>query len=854
MKRHKLFKKISFLVGTVFLLPVVSSCRDEVFLFEDEVERIDNRPVVLEVHLPETTRGVNPIKTFPTDAMLHVMGTFLMDDGSEEIRYGGFTINGDQWEQKTPEGTVEYDLFAWPNNCVTAEFKAYYVKGANTLLVPSDDPGNNPVTTLSEVVGKNGEPDSDPLVAYSSGPIKYGHTIVLNFIHACSYLTVEDMPPGMANRFWFTQLDANQDVKENFYNAFRLHLNTNKEMELQFIQKPDPDYGGLVYVEGASQSVVSNGVEKAYFSVFLAPGQYSDFVIGYPGMDEMQPYMYYQKKLPDDETPGSTEPGAGNGGDPGDNTGDLGDTGNPGDNDGDGDDMEPDIEEEGTNNANPFNILKENGVYRFNLSKSAGVNILTPPPGEVWDDSENPIYPVDAEEFLYKVCNPAEYVIPYKGEQVKILEVVGSGTRLCENVNMQWAKYDIFAPSSKNFYTWFQPDLVRGNTFDGDHHYIWNLGSPLFHTVNGTVKNLGLTNADMSFVTRTQYLPDGYEQKNENDYFSLERRGAICNYVQYGTIENIRIRSKLPYWYENNIEPTDLPNYYNDVFNINAYIYSTSSQESHSIGCLVGSNLSGTINRITICCDITLNVANAPSTSTIPTLNIGGIIGQSVSTLINVSTEDKPTITINNVCSYQNAAYYIGGITGYHSGGTINNVILPDVMLMSRGSSGFTSYMGGMAGGLSNAQSGGELLNCSVAGSVYAGKSSMNNLNVSGASYTGGVAGECYESYILNGCLAKVNVYGPTNNLVETVGVTYGTGGVFGRVVQLYDPTAPVQTPVGLRNITFSGSYLVGPSEYIGRFAGIVPTGETWEDDYADNDILITYTGSNVTEYIGTNQ
>lgn len=360
----------------------------------------------------------------------------------------------------------------------------------------------------------------------------------------------------------------------------------------------------------------------------------------------------------------------------------------------------------------------------------------------------------------------------------------------------------------------------------------------------------------MSFITRTRYLPEGYTE-GDDAYFALNRRGAICNYVQYGTLENIRIRSKLPEWFDEAVNGTYDPehpeNFFQKIFQINAQVDANSSQESHNIGCVVGSNLSGTINRVIIMNDMTLSVANYPQTTTIPTLSIGGIIGQSVSALINVSTENRPTITINNVCKYNNASYYIGGITGYHSGGYIENVILPDIEIESRGSEGFNSYIGGAVGGLSNAQSGGELLNCSVAGSIYAGKSSPNNLGISGASYTGGLAGECYESYTVNGCLAKIEVTGPVGTLVVNEGVTYGTGGVFGRVVQLNDPSAPVQTPENIGNITFSGSTLLGPSQYIGRFAGIVPTGETWEGDYADNDILITYTG-NPTEYIGSNQ
>lgn len=827
------------MAGIIMCLPCITSCKDEDFYFDDDVERIDNRPVVLEVHLPEGSRSVSPMQVFPANAMIHVMGTFYMDDGTQERRYGGFRYMGEAWEQYVPQGTTEYQLFNWPNNCVTAEFTAYYVNGANTLLVPTDDPSLNPVTNLSDVAGRNNESDTDPLVARSSGRIKYGHTIVLNFIHACSYLTVEDMPSGMSNRFWFTQLDVNNAPLATFKNAFRLTLNTNKELELQFVQNPDPAFNGMVYVEGAAQSVITDGVEKAYFGVFLPPGQYTNFVIGYPGVDEMQLYMRYSKKMTDTDVP--------------DAGGDTGDTGDPDDNGGDTGDVTPDIEDEETGNTNPFNELEENGVYRFNLSKSAGVNILSPPPAEKWDDNETPIYPVDAEEFLYKICNPADYTIPYNGEEVKILQVVGNGTRLLQNVNMQWQEYDIFGPSLINAFQGFIPELPRGNTFDGNHHWIWNLGSPLFHIVNGTVKDLGITNADMQFVSNENLTPPDDYPVGPNETFQFNRRGAICDYLQQGVLRNIRIRAKLPDWYQNNVDPTDTENYYNAVFNINALIYAETSQESHNLGCLVGSNLSGTINTINITCDMNFTLANYPGTPAIPTLSVGGIIGQSVSTLTNVMTEDKPTITITNTCNYQNAAYYIGGIVGYHSGGQVDNVVLPKILINSTGASGFTSFIGGAVGGLSNSETGGTLLNCSVAGTVYSGKSSMNQQGVMGSAYTGGLAGECYESYKVTGCLAKINVNGPSGDNYIATGVNYGTGGLFGRIAQLNNPNAPVQTPENIRNITFSGTQINGPQDYIGTFAGVVPRGETWEADYYDNDILITYSSATM-EYIGFNQ
>lgn len=821
MNLYKSFGKLLMAASCIAGVSLLASCKDEdIFNPDYEVERQDNLPVEIKVILPEYTRSVYPKTTFSDGELIHVQGVFHMDDDTDEIKYAAFRMEGGKWVQYGGnEGSINVQRFTWPNNAVDAEFTAYYVAETQSLLSPTTDPSSNPATLLSTMAGQNNQPDTDPLFAESGERVRYGHTIVLQFKHACAYLTVEEMAPGV-DTYWFTQRTEEGDaVSPDFKNAYKLWLNTDNTISFQFVQAEDPNYENLVYVSGKSQSEWLDGKETASFGIFLAPGQYDNFVIGYPGASSMVEYLNYRKKGPNQGPNGEPDP-------------------------------------------NPDNLMKANGVYTFNISRSAGLQITTPPGSQEWDEDEDPIYEVDAEKFLYSICYPQDYEVEYHGQMVRVLEQIGNGTRLLKNVNMQWAEYNVFPKSETNEQKWFVPDLGRGNTFDGGQHYIWNLGSPLFNTVNGTIKNLGITNVKFSVTTQDQYIPEDYTPEGPTDpaFFDLSRAGALCNYVQEGTIQNIRVRSKLPI--EATFDPSTwtpesgLP-YYEDIFQMNVTTFTERDQEAHSIGCVIGSSLNGVISDITIMCDMNLTVESSPeSTYFDPTLSIGGIIGQSLNVLNNVGTDNSvlyraPQINITNKCSDTDGAYYLGGILGLHGGGTVNNVILPSINIEARSSSCFNSFIGGAAGSLGNRSEGGELLNCSVSGSVYAGKSEMPGEFVA-TSYTGGLAGECFESYTVNGCQSVVKVIGPYNggsyqNYIGDGTVTYGVGGVFG-IIQRVNNSG--QTPESIGNIIGYGDQLQGPPS-IGNFAGIVPSGETWENDYAGRDITVKV-HTNVDKFIGS--
>ena len=141
------------------------------------------------------------------------------------------------------------------------------------------------------------------------------------------------------------------------------------------------------------------------------------------------------------------------------------------------------------------------------------------------------------------------------------------------------------------------------------------------------------------------------------------------------------------------------------------------------------------------------------------------------------------------------------------------------------------SYLGGMAGQLAvSNNSSGSMTSCIVSGSVAAGLTKGDEF-MAGQAYTGGMAG--YDDKVsVTGCRASVSVTG-ASSVDEKV--TYGTGGAFGRI---YNPAT-------FENLIAYGAKLVAPagnsnvgSSYIGNFAGIGPQDETWEGNYAGNNII----------------
>lgn len=801
-----MIKKLIHLSLYAGLLLAAGSCRDEVFSINQGNQQTvvnEGLPLEFEIILPDSpaTRAIPdyPKRTFSGGDVIHILGTYNMSDNSVLKRYGAMTYNesAKQWEPLPDKsGEIEVNTLNWPSNCETATFKAYYIYDSDYLLKEGE---STPEQLLSGMQGSSKDvPDTDPLQSVNNGEIEYGHTIRLEFEHACSYLNVEEMPAGTTTVFWFTQRESNGNYSPDFKNGYKLTLteNTatgdeddNQDLKIEFVQMPKSQYGNAVYVEGnATLYTTEEGEERTVASFYLAPGTYKSFVIGYPGSSSMIDYLAYTKMTTDIQDP---------------------------------------------DDPNPNNEMAANGVYTFNVSKSSGLTMVTPPEEDTWKEDAPPWHKVDAEDFLWAACNGLEY---YNNQGVKILEPTATGVKLLCNIDMDFQEYTVFGPNDEKYSAtngYFEPTLDNGKVFDGGHYYIHNLGSPLFRYNNGTIRNVGFSVANLNVVSVESDNAANIEGLKPG--FDLSRQGIVCDFNDGGTINNIRMKG--------GFEDYD-PSKTKLGLNLTVSIYATEDSETHNVGAIAGSN-TGTINQIEIADDITIDVKKytgeeiIPAEETfIPTINIGGLVGQNASpgVMINISPLSglenitSPSITIKNDCEGATGACRIGGAIGANNGGTAETITLPYVSINSTNSSLYQSIIGGLVGIMANGS--GSILRSSMVGegSVLAGPVAPSGDLVSSYSFIGGIAGLIYDTNTVTNSRTVVNVGGTST---YTEGVTYATGGAFGRIDSFNGAGGGL-----IQDIIANGTNLRGPSNYMGNFAGLVPNGITW-NDYASSNIVV---------------
>lgn len=452
--------------------------------------------------------------------------------------------------------------------------------------------------------------------------------------------------------------------------------------------------------------------------------------------------------------------------------------------------------------------LMANTTYTLAINKSPGVIITAPTTEGGWDD-DGEFYPlVDVEEFLKAVYNSSDY----SEEDVKILEQTADGTKLLRNLDFKNFNYSDFKDQS------FNPNVQDSKVFDGDLHYIKNLSSPLFRYNYGTIKNIGIQDVE---ITGTSY------EDSSRDF--MNRHGALCMWNrQMATIVNVRV---------SNVTMT-------------IYVRSTQSaeedgSETHNLGCVIGSN-TGIISSVALSGTLSLTVEPEGSNEVNSKVLIGGISGQNAAEGNISGIASRGTglqINITNTCIGSLGSYSIGGIVGVSSG-LISDVTLPTVNINSQRSKGVTSYIGGMAGQLAVTQSqASSLTSCIVGGSVYAGPTAIYGVLTS-ENYIGGIAGVVM-GVPISECRSAVSVYGTSPTLSDII---YSTGGAFGRIRS--------SETNSFDDIIAYGSVLQAPQNngqatniknFVGNFAGLVPTGQTWNNDYANHNILVhSFTEDNI--------
>ena len=80
MKNYINRSRIAGLTAFLICLINFTSCKDELYIDSDGVDRVDNLPVEIEVLLPDATRALNAKKEFIDGEFIHIEAIFNMDD------------------------------------------------------------------------------------------------------------------------------------------------------------------------------------------------------------------------------------------------------------------------------------------------------------------------------------------------------------------------------------------------------------------------------------------------------------------------------------------------------------------------------------------------------------------------------------------------------------------------------------------------------------------------------------------------------------------------------------------------------------------------------------------------------
>lgn len=785
MKIHNIYnsvlvykKYILFLIVSILLL---TGCTDNLFYDGMSADVLKGElPVDFDCYVSDVVgtrgfeEGTNVKTSFDGGDVIHVVGVFETKkltgskdkEGNDEYeygtqnRYGALMYNSKERKWLPLDGSQ----LTWPSTAMKGKFYAYYINGSNGLLT-NDEHRATEIKMLSDIT-----PATDPLTATSADDIEYGRAVKLNFNHICTHLTLIDLEPMVASSYFFKRDDV-----QDFNNAFRLTLGKDdKEQDalmFEFIQQPDTSYGDMVYISAdaiEAKSIDENNVEKTITKAnyFLQPGDYYQFSLSYPATaSSTYPYLKYDyNSIPE-------------------NVGGVGVT-----------------------NIPPR--LDAGTTYTLTITKSPGVTIVAPPDADGWDDA-GIYYDVDVEEFLKAVCTKNSY---YYDADTQILETTATGTRLLHNVNFEFNDYSEFKDPS------FVPNISEDNVFDGDHHYISNLGSPLFRYNYGQIQNVGINTIKFTAVSRKE--GDDNDKMNNID---KSRYGALCMWNRgNATISNVRVSDvDMTIKVSSDITADD------------------NTSETHNIGCVLGSN-TGKVNGVALSGKFKLTVQNDDGKADVNvSVLIGGFVGQNAgeAEVTDVSPLDNTmSVEIINECKGEIGSYSVGGVVG-ESSGIISDVIFSNMSIDGSKSDGITSYMGGIAGQLlvsDNLSHTAKVTSCSVGGSVKAGKVHLHD-PLTTVSYIGGLVGADLGVPVTD-CNASVSV----NCSQEAVaGGIYAIGGAFGRIRDASDYTFGDIIAYGNALKGPSNSQVEGVTSYIGNFAGVVPSGQTWDNDYSDKNILV---------------
>ncbi|MCH5242991.1 MAG: hypothetical protein J1F67_11355 [Muribaculaceae bacterium] len=585
----------------------------------------------------------------------------------------------------------------------------------------------------------------DPLYAVSPQRIQYGHTIELVFRHLLAHLTIIQLEAGVSDYFWITKDDS--DSPSGFNNAFKLIYDPESKTIREHFYAIKNTAQGKVYVSGSNQIYEDEETlqYKGKVEFFLQPGIYDTFLLLYPVTTETS-NTYLRYKNSNDKKP---------------------------------------------------QMLESNGRYILDVVKSAGFIEDTPPENK-WDEETPPYALLDVEAFLRAVANGTSY----KENGLEILEErQDGGTNLLLNIDFQFQNKEIYESDN------FQPNV--SSTFDGQYHYIFNLGNPLFNSNSRTIRNLGINTVGSYNQEGKPWLStENYGQLN----IDLSRHGAIVN-QNNGDIQNIRIKN----------------------VDITVAIQTTDpdepDQETHFVSALVAEN-KGMLRDVDMSGNFNVKVQNNEGCVVMPAVNLGGLTAANSGTINEIKPLEggnSPVVSIANLCSGVSATYSVGGVTGNNTG-KIYNIMLPKIEIDCSKSKGMQAVYGGIAGGVRNSDPAPEIESCVINGTLKAGVTDPYG-SATCYSYTGSIAGYLSIKAKIANCSLSFSLEGGKTEDPESR-VIFATGGAFGRIQAEAGVSEGSIDRIGVIGTALSGS------GFLGDFAGVIPENKN-ENDFKSTRINV---------------
>lgn len=756
----------------LMIMGALTACSDELEYGSHEANPGGSKSVEIEVNIVGrlSTREVDEDSKqfFEPGELIHVSATYYCKDKDTPVyQYCAMKFDGKgTWSPLYAENTL-----SWPDDAVSADFTAYYLYDTNDMFGAQ---AMQPV-----LLGDFGL-DQDPLLGEAKN-VEYGRAVKFDMKHIFTRFIVTQISNNVSNELYFmpervnadyeTNPDTNADIQteySTFNNAFLLKLDENGLLCHEFTRVGSDTYRDsntgqpLVFIKSKTELYLDDDNEmKTRVGFFLQPKIYKKFDLLYPrSRTETATYMNYSEDLSKMTGPEGLE-------------------------------------------ANKF--------YEFSILKSLGV-VVDKNPEDNWDESE-PVIILDVEGFIRAAMAGTSYSQKDENSdmEVEILERTLEGSRLLRNVDFQYAYYDIFKDGA------LLPDMGLGRLFDGNYHYVHNLGCPMFNTNSGTIRNLGIKNDDpereISLTSTKKYSAEW--GSSDNDF---SQNGIICR-SNIGTLSNLRVIN----------------------MNIKVGIQTTgnffeeSSQEAHSAAILVGVN-SGTIRDLELGGNFKIVVHS--SGEIMPRVMLGAIAGQNMGLISGISPIEEenfnPKYSVINKCQGESGSYLVGGVAGRNTG-TLSDIMMSSLEVDGTKSRGVVSVTGGLAGSIDESNlSAPVVVGCIVRGNVRAGETRALT-NIDSYSYTGGVAGAINIQAYVSESSCAMGVYGTKS---YDSAVKYAVGGAFGRI----EKTQNVNEGE-INTLACFGSALDGLVN-IGNFAGISPSDFTWEEKYDGHNI-------NVKQYSG---